>query len=300
MAAELDKETENLKILRELKTKPSVNTSCGLEFVFAVLLLPWLMNGQGITNPHGIGSDGFNLWKPDIQMPIPEKVTPHISMEAEVYYKPQMEFHTKGFCIPRNGWQLQGAAAVNCPPNTYQQIYTNGLPVCAATRCSGPFGATKPSGPGLSQLSKTGDAEFTVDAIAQTPAQYWGGDAGTVCNTVLMKPIMTCGDGCLADNRLYGDFCLCPSGTLPCPYNQQAGQGYQFCPCQDVGPPFGFCVADMFYCGYYCQYAPTWFFTAIAKSAMLCPIDPTNIDPYRPDAVWPGWEFNGGGGPLIG
>jgi hypothetical protein len=104
----------------------------------------------------------------------------------------------------------------------------------------------------------------------------------------------------LCGARLDGDFCLCPAGTLPCPYNQQPGQGYTFCPCSDVGPPFGFCVADMFYCGYYCQYAPTWFFTAIAKSAMLCPIDPTTIDPYKPDAIWPGWEFNGGSGPIIG
>lgn len=93
------------------------------------------------------------------------------------------------------------------PPKARSPVSSRQAACCAvmlrsaATRCSGPFGATKPSGPGISQLSKTHDAEFTVDAIAQTPAQYWGGDAGTVCNTVLMKPIMTCGDGCLADNR---------------------------------------------------------------------------------------------------
>jgi len=61
------------------------------------------MNGQGVTNPHGIGSHGFNIYKPDIQMPIPEKVTPHITMEPETFYKPQMEFHTKG------RWCLAGA-----------------------------------------------------------------------------------------------------------------------------------------------------------------------------------------------
>jgi hypothetical protein len=70
----------------------------------------------------------------------------------------------------------------------------------AATRCTGPFGADKKAS-GMGQLPKTSAAEFVNDAISQTPAQYWGGDAGTICNTVLLKPIMTCGDGCLLDNR---------------------------------------------------------------------------------------------------
>jgi hypothetical protein len=39
------------------------------------------------------------------------------------------------------------------------------------------------------------------DAINKMGATYWGGDAGTVCNTVLLKPIMTCGEGCISDNR---------------------------------------------------------------------------------------------------
>jgi transcription initiation factor TFIID subunit TAF12 len=39
------------------------------------------------------------------------------------------------------------------------------------------------------------------NAINQAGSTYWGGDAGTVCNTVLLKPIMTCGDGCISDNR---------------------------------------------------------------------------------------------------
>ena len=48
-------------------------------------------------------------------------------------------------------------------------------------------------------------------------------------------------------------------------------------------------MADSYYCGYYCMYAPSWIFTAIAKGAMLCPIDPAQIDPYKPDVVFPGW-----------
>eukprot|EP00775_Hariotina_reticulata_P012536 gene12536-12669_t len=268
-------------------------------FYLHIATQAWRCTGQGITRPKGIGSDGFKLWKPDIQMPIPEKVTPHITMEPETYYKPQLEFHTKGFCIPRQGWQLQAAFAVECPANTYLQNYFNQKQVCAATRCTGPFGADKKTS-GMGQLGKTSEAEFVNNAISETPAQFWGGDAGTICNTVLLKPIMSCGDGCLVDNRLYGDWCLCPQGPLPCPYNQQQGQGYQWCNCPDVGPPFGFCVADLWYCGYYCMYAPTWFFTSVKKGAMLCPIDPVTIDPYKPDAVYPGWEFNSGGGNLIG
>jgi hypothetical protein len=87
---------------------------------------------------------------------------------------------------------------------------------------------------------------------------------------------------------------------MPCPYNSQANNGYQWCQCPQLGPPFGLCVADAYYCGYYCQYAPSWIFTAIAKGAMLCPIDPAQIDPYKPDVVFPGWEWNTNGGALVG
>lgn len=151
----------------------------------------------------------------------------------------------------------------------------------------------------IPQLPKASLAEFAADAIDEAPATYWGGDAGTVCNTVLLKPIMTCGDGCVVDNRLYGDWCLCPDGVLPCPYNG-ANTGYQWCQCENLGPPFGLCVADSYYCAYYCQYAPTWIFTAIKKGAMLCPIDPAIIDPYKPDVLFPGWEYNVNGGGLVG
>lgn len=34
---------------------------------------------------------------------------------------------------------------------------------------------------------------------------------------------------------------------------------------------------------------------------MLCPIDPAIIDPYKPDALFPGWEYNiNGGSGLVG
>jgi hypothetical protein len=39
---------------------------------------------------------GPGLWKPDIQFPIPEKTEAVITMEPYTYYKPAMEFHTKG------------------------------------------------------------------------------------------------------------------------------------------------------------------------------------------------------------
>lgn len=75
---------------------------------------------------------------------------------------------------------------------------------------------------------------------------------------------------------------------MPCPYNAN-NNGYTWCQCPNLGPPFGLCVADSYYCAYYCQYAPSWIFTVIAKGAMLCPIDPAQIDPYKPDIVFPGW-----------
>lgn len=83
----------------------------------------------------------------------------------------------------------------------------------------------------------------------------------------------------------------CCAGYMPCPYNAN-NNGYTWCQCPQLGPPFGLCVADSYYCSYYCQYAPSWIFTAIAKGAMLCPIDPAQIDPYKPDVVFPGWVSN--------
>lgn len=264
----------------------------------------WLAVGQSfgvstgtITSPMGLGA-GIGAWKPDVQLPIPEKTESSIYMAPYTVYKPKMQFHRKGFCVPRMAWTLQAAYAAECPPNTYLQTYFNGKQVCAVTRCAGPFGANKKQ-VDMGQVGKTGAAVFMQDAINKAGATYWGGDAGTVCNTVLLKPIMTCGDGCISDNRLYGDWCLCPDGYMPCPYNAN-NNGYTWCQCPGLGPPFGLCVADSYYCGYYCQYAPSWIFTAIAKGAMLCPIDPAQIDPYKPDIVFPGWEWNTNGGSLVG
>lgn len=73
----------------------------------------------------------------------------------------------------------------------------------AVTRCAGPFGANKKQ-VDVGQVGKTGAAVFMQDAISKSGSTYWGGDAGTVCNTVLLKPIMTCGDGCISDNRCGG------------------------------------------------------------------------------------------------
>lgn len=68
------------------------------------------------------------------------------------------------------------------------------------TRCTGPFGAFKKQH-SIGQLGKVAQGEFMADTIQNMGSTYWGGDAGTVCNTVLLKPIMTCGEGCISDNR---------------------------------------------------------------------------------------------------
>lgn len=46
---------------------------------------------------------GPSIWKPDIQMPIPEKAEAVITVEPYTYYKPAMEFHTKGVFV--TAWQ---------------------------------------------------------------------------------------------------------------------------------------------------------------------------------------------------
>lgn len=53
----------------------------------------------------------------------------------------------------------------------------------------------------IGQLGKVSQGEFMADSIQNSGPSFWGGDAGTVCNTVLLKPIMTCGEGCISDNR---------------------------------------------------------------------------------------------------
>lgn len=64
--------------------------------VLLVVLQPWLATGQGITKPLGVGNAGGGIWKPDIQMPIPEKTEAVISMQPYTMYRPQMDIHTKG------------------------------------------------------------------------------------------------------------------------------------------------------------------------------------------------------------
>lgn len=77
------------------------------QTTFLVLLLASAANGQGLTKGLGVGAAIGSWWKPDIQMPIPEKVEATISMQPTTVYKATMELHTKGFCVPRQAWQLQ-------------------------------------------------------------------------------------------------------------------------------------------------------------------------------------------------
>jgi hypothetical protein len=72
-----------------------------------VLVFTGIANGQGSTKALGVGAAIGSLWKADIQMPIPEKVEATISMQPTTVYKATMELHTKGFCVPRQAWQLQ-------------------------------------------------------------------------------------------------------------------------------------------------------------------------------------------------
>jgi hypothetical protein len=72
-----------------------------------VLIFTGMANGQGLTKALGVGAAIGSLWKADIQMPIPEKVEATISMQPTTVYKATMELHTKGFCVPRQAWQLQ-------------------------------------------------------------------------------------------------------------------------------------------------------------------------------------------------
>jgi hypothetical protein len=87
-------------------------------------------------------------------------------------------------------WAATIAAAPSRPPKQNS----------AVTRCTGPFGGFKKEN-NIGQLGKVSQGEFMADSIKNAGATYWGGDAGTVCNTVLLKPIMTCGEGCISDNR---------------------------------------------------------------------------------------------------
>lgn len=42
------------------------------------------------------------------------------------------------------------------------------------------------------------------------------------------------------------------------------------------------CVADSYWCDYYCKYAPSWYYGLVAKGEKACPIDPSLIDPLTP------------------
>lgn len=48
------------------------------------------------------------------------------------------------------------------------------------------------------------------------------------------------------------------------------------------------CVADMYWCDYYCKYAPSWYYGLVAKGEKACPIDPSQMDLLNPDPIYPG------------
>jgi hypothetical protein len=142
---------------------------------------------------------------------------------------------------------------------------------------------------GLRQPAITVPQQFSSTAAAaivralQNRQQQWGANQASVCNTVVVKPVMTCPDNCIPDTRNpQADLCLCPNGYLPCPYN------YQNCNCE----PYQICVADSYFCTLYCNYLPSWVPAMVKQGTFLCPIDPDNIDFSQADPVYPGWAFN--------
>lgn len=53
------------------------------------------------------------------------------------------------------------------------------------------------------------------------------------------------------------------------------------------------CVADMYFCDYYCKYTPSWYYGLVAKGEKACPVDSSLIDPLNPDPIFPGFATNG-------
>lgn len=65
-------------------------------------LQTWLAVGQSLgvsvgtlTSPMGVGA-GIGAWKPDVQLPIPEKTEATLYMAPYTIYRPKIDFHTKG------------------------------------------------------------------------------------------------------------------------------------------------------------------------------------------------------------
>jgi hypothetical protein len=56
---------------------------------------------------------------------------------------------------------------------------------------------------------------------------------------------------------------------------------------------FNMCVADMYFCDYYCKYTPSWYYGLVAKGEKACPVDSSLIDPLNPDPIFPGFATNG-------
>ena len=62
---------------------------------------------------------------------------------------------------------------------------------------------------------------------------------------------------------------------------------YQTCSCNSNNVNFQLCVADSYWCNYYCQYLDVWGQYTQSKGANLCPLDPDQLDPYFPPNLYP-------------
>ena len=70
----------------------------------------WLAVGQSagvsvgtLTSPVGVGA-GIGPWKPDVQLPIPEKTEATLYMAPYTIYRPKIDFHTKGEQLGATAW----------------------------------------------------------------------------------------------------------------------------------------------------------------------------------------------------
>ena len=157
------------------------------------------------------------------------------------------------------------------------------------TQCTGPIGTTQKT----TNIPQLKDSLFAAKVVQmlQNTKQYWGANVASACGTVIVKPIFTCDDKCIPDNRYPDkDLCLCPDGYLACPYT------YVYCPCGNGKPV---CAADPFYCTLYCNYSPSgsWVPASVAKN--LCPLDPDTINFQEASTVFPGWSFGTLNGRLL-
>lgn len=72
------------------------------DIASGVVAQVWLAVGQSLgvstgtmTSPMGVGA-ALGPWKPDVQLPIPEKTEASVYMAPYTIYRPKMSFHRKG------------------------------------------------------------------------------------------------------------------------------------------------------------------------------------------------------------